>query len=71
VHKKTLKEIDSGVRTRFSCSLRNGKMAFLCKVAGLDISASRIRGLVKAGRTIKYLLPDSVESYIISHKLYK
>jgi nicotinate-nucleotide adenylyltransferase len=71
VHKKTLKEVESGARTGFSYELGSGKKVFLCKIAGLDISASRIRSLVRAGRTIKYLLPDSVESYIISHKLYR
>jgi len=71
VHKKVIKEVDSGARTMVSFDLSTGKKVFLCEVTGLDISASRIRSLVKAERTIKYLLPDSVESYILSHKLYK
>ncbi len=71
IHKKTLREFDEGTRRRFSFSLNTGKKAFLCKVTKLDISASRIRSLAKTGKNIKYLLPDSVESYIISHKLYK
>lgn len=71
VHKKTLKEFDEGTKRRFSFNLKKGKKAFLCKVTEFDISASCIRSLIKAGKNIKYLLPDSVESYIISHKLYR
>lgn len=36
----------------------------------LDISATRIRGLVRAGRSSRYLLPEKVRRYIIKHKLY-
>ncbi len=71
INKKTLKVFDSDSRKRCSFSLKSGKKAFLLKITGLDISASYIRKLVRSGRSIKYLLPDSVESYIISHKLYK
>jgi len=70
VSKKKLRELDSGKKTKVSFSLKTGKKAFLCKIAEIHISASRIRNLAMAGKNIKYLLPDSVESYIISHKLY-
>lgn len=36
----------------------------------LDISASHIRSLIKAGRSIRYLLPASVADYIKSNCLY-
>jgi len=42
----------------------------LLPVPGLDISASDIRRRVKAGRPIRYLLPQSVEEYIRKKKLY-
>jgi nicotinate-nucleotide adenylyltransferase len=71
VSRKKLIELDNGGKTGVSFSLKTGKKAFLCKIAEIHISASRIRNLVRAGKSIKYLLPDSVESYIISHKLYK
>jgi nicotinate-nucleotide adenylyltransferase len=51
--------------------LDNGGEVFLMNVTPMDISASTIRKLVKQGSSIKYLLPESVESFIISHNLYR
>ena len=36
----------------------------------MDIAATRIRRLVGEGRSIRYLLPEKVRSYIIKNKLY-
>lgn len=69
--KKRLREFDRGRGRRISMRFKTGKTAFLFKITGIDISASRIRTLMNRGKSIKYLLPESVESYIISHKLYK
>jgi nicotinate-nucleotide adenylyltransferase len=43
----------------------------LCHTATLmDISATRIRGLVRQGRSIRYLLPEVVRRFILKNKLY-
>jgi nicotinate-nucleotide adenylyltransferase len=70
LQKKIFMDIDSGKKTDCSFDMGTGKRAFFYKISGLEISASRIRSLIREGKSIKYLLPDSVESYIISHKLY-
>jgi nicotinate-nucleotide adenylyltransferase len=36
----------------------------------LNISSTYIREMIQAGKSIKYLTPDPVEEYIVSHKLY-
>jgi nicotinate-nucleotide adenylyltransferase len=37
----------------------------------LDVSATQIRARVAAGRSIRYLVPASVERYIADHGLYR
>lgn len=37
----------------------------------LDISATAIRDMLRAGRSPRYLLPDAVLDYIQSHRLYR
>ncbi|MBI5252251.1 MAG: nicotinate (nicotinamide) nucleotide adenylyltransferase [Desulfomonile tiedjei] len=39
-------------------------------VEGLNISSTRIRNLLKEGRSIRYLVPEEVRSYIVEHQLY-
>jgi nicotinate-nucleotide adenylyltransferase len=36
----------------------------------IDISATDLRARIASGRSIKYLVPDCVETYIRKHKLY-
>ncbi len=50
--------------------LVSGRSAFLVPVTQMDISSTAIRRLVEEKRSIKYLLPASVERYIKKHKLY-
>lgn len=71
VSRKTLQAMDSGTRNIHSFDISERRKGFLCKVTALDISASNVRNLMLSGKNAKYLLPDSVESYIISNGLYK
>jgi nicotinic acid mononucleotide adenylyltransferase len=42
----------------------------LVEVVSLDISSSEIRQLVKEGRSIRYLVTDTVAAYIGKNRLY-
>jgi nicotinate-nucleotide adenylyltransferase len=37
----------------------------------LDISASFIRNEIKAGRSVRYLLPDTVWQYVAENRYYR
>ncbi len=49
----------------------SGKSFLKIHVAQVDISSSLLRALVRQGRSIRYLTPDSVVTYIEKHKLYR
>jgi nicotinate-nucleotide adenylyltransferase len=55
----------------YSTTLKSKRVVIALKIPLLDISATEIRKRIREGKSIKYLLPESVESYIIANKLYK
>ncbi|GIW41050.1 MAG: putative nicotinate-nucleotide adenylyltransferase [Candidatus Binatia bacterium] len=50
---------------------REGKRVLFRSVTALDISASRVRQLLRAGKSVRYLVPDTVAAYIARHRLYE
>ena len=74
----TREDIPAAARAAFSAGPdresfrhRSGHALRLQAIAGLDISAADIRARVAAGRSIRFLVPSAVESYIAAHGLYR
>lgn len=55
-----MEEVDEQLRGRVS----------LCEVPLIGLSSSEIRRRVSEGKSIRYMVPLSVEAYIVSHGLY-
>lgn len=71
VQRSILEKLDRAELESYSTTLRNKRVAITLKMPLLDVSATDIRKRIREGKSIKYLLPESVESYIIANKLYK
>ncbi|MEJ2182126.1 MAG: nicotinate-nucleotide adenylyltransferase [Nitrospirota bacterium] len=65
-----LEALDRGEAVSGKGRLTGGRTAHLLRVSLLDISSTDIREAVRAGRSIKYLLPRDVEFFIMSTGLY-
>jgi len=69
--KRDLIDLDRGMQEQIEYRISESTSVYMLNVTDIDISASYIRTCIKKGRDIRYLLPDSVKSYIISNNLYK
>jgi nicotinate-nucleotide adenylyltransferase len=47
------------------------KIVYYREITLLDISSTYIRDLLASGRSVRYLVPESVEQYIQQHSLYQ
>ncbi|MEW6067426.1 MAG: nicotinate-nucleotide adenylyltransferase [Nitrospirota bacterium] len=70
INRKTLKDLDNTVFEKYMLKLKNNRNVTLLRLTPIGISSTEIRILINQGKSIKYLLPAEVESYIIANKLY-
>lgn len=72
VPRKVLERLDKGEIESYTTKLRKDKnrKIIAIKISLIEVSGTAIRRLIRKGKSIKYMLPETVESYIISNKLY-
>lgn len=66
-----LAELDRGTRSSVVGTLPGGREVRFIRSHDIPVSATEIRRRLAEGRTVKYLLPASVESYIMKHGFYR
>ncbi|MBI1810645.1 MAG: nicotinate-nucleotide adenylyltransferase [Nitrospirae bacterium] len=71
INRSILKKLDDAKLQSYKTKLISGRDITMLHITPVEISATGIRKLIKRGKSIKYLLPEEVESYIITHKIYK
>jgi len=49
---------------------KGSKILVFVRIEGIEVSSTQIRRLLREDKSIKYLVPSEVESYILSKKLY-
>jgi nicotinate-nucleotide adenylyltransferase len=67
---KCLKDLDDGNVAAHPLRLSSSKAVFLTRVTTMAISSTDIRRRIREGMSVKYLLPEETESFIISNRLY-
>jgi nicotinate-nucleotide adenylyltransferase len=67
---RLLRDVDQARDITNVIKLSSNRHAVLLRLTPIGISSTRIRKYLMHGRSIKYLLPHEVQSYIITHKLY-
>jgi nicotinate-nucleotide adenylyltransferase len=65
------KAVQIVVAKRRAYPLEKKHSFIIVDIVQMGISSSHIRGLIKKGFSVKYLVTDNVASYIEKHKLYK
>jgi nicotinate-nucleotide adenylyltransferase len=70
IREDTLKEFESGEEVLYNAKLKTTGEAVLTKVTPMAVSSTDIRESIQKGHSVKYLLPEDVESFIISNRLY-
>ncbi len=50
---------------------RGSKTLTIVQIEGIQVSSTQIRNLLEKDKSVKYLVPATIESYILSKKLYK
>ena len=71
VSAEDIASIDEGNLKRTSGILKGGSRLDILSITPMGISATSIRESLQLGRSVRYLLPESVESFIMSNDLYK
>jgi nicotinate-nucleotide adenylyltransferase len=67
----TLMDMDNATTEKHIVNLTSNRDAILLNLTHINISSTEIRRLIKQNKSIKYLLPPDVQSYIIMNGLYK
>ncbi len=70
INRRILKGFDNVEIETYMMKLKGNRDATLLRLTPIGISSTEIRRLRKDRKSIKYLLPAKVESYIIANKLY-
>ncbi len=72
IPRRVLERLDRDEIDLYTTTFRRDKnrKIIVLKIPLIEVSGTAIRRLIRKGRSIKYLLPETVESYIISNKLY-
>jgi nicotinate-nucleotide adenylyltransferase len=61
----------AGTRARAGAGVPGGRHVAWLRNPGLEVSSSAIRTRLRAGHTVRYLVPDAVVRYIARHRLYR
>jgi len=70
VKKNILRRLDAKILESYTVPFEGNNSFTLLNVTPVTISATDIRTLAAHGKSLKYLLPAEVESYIIFENLY-